>query len=256
MANNTRSSSGRRFTTRFFVNEDTLVVDLMKRRRALSSAPRLGGLVTARSIINHQVPDNPVPRHESGKKGRRQWGDPARYLGLVARSLAAPEPCVGLMTAVLMRRLIVLREESGELWIEGFLTVGVTNAVRAGHAAAHHPAGATGTINMILITNAALSASAMVTLVQVATESKTAALLAHGVKTWTGQPGATGTGTDAVVVVSGDGPATKYGGTHTRIGALVGRLVMKGVTRGLSMSRSRGSRRRDDAMNQLRAIND
>jgi adenosylcobinamide amidohydrolase len=139
------------------------------------------------------------------------------------------------MTAVLMRQLIVLREQSKELWLEGFLTVGVTNAVRAGDAVAQQPAVSADTINIILITNAALSTSAMVTLVQVATESKTAALLAHGVRTWTGQPGATGTGTDAVVVVSGDGPATRYGGTHTQIGALVGRLVMKGVTRGLNM---------------------
>jgi adenosylcobinamide amidohydrolase len=235
MANDTRALSGQRFTTRFFVKDNTLVVDLMTRRRVLSSAPRLGGLASARSIINHQVPDNSTSGHDVSGNGRRHWGDPARYLGLVARSLAAPEPCVGLMTAVLMRQLIVLREQSKELWLEGFLTVGVTNAVRAGDAVAQQPAVPAGTINIILITNAALSTSAMVTLVQVATESKTAALLAHGVRTWTGQPGATGTGTDAVVVVSGDGPATRYGGTHTQIGALVGRLVMKGVTRGLNM---------------------
>jgi adenosylcobinamide amidohydrolase len=237
MAKNSRASADQIFITRFFVKHRTLVIDLIKRRRVLSSAPRLGGLVTARSIINRQVPDNPVRNHDVSGNGRR-WGDPARYLGLVARSLAAPQPCVGLMTAVLMRRLIVLREESDDVWIEGFVTVGVTNAVRAGEAAAQTPAGpagAAGTINMILITNAALSISAMVTLVQVATESKTAALFAQGVKTWTGGPGATGTGTDAVVVVAGDGPALKYSGTHTKIGTLVGRLVMKGVTQGLTM---------------------
>ncbi len=235
MANDTRALSGQRFTTGFFVKDNTLVVDLMTRRRVLSSSPRLGGLVSARSIINHQVPDNSTSGHDVSGNGRRHWGDPARYLGLIARSLAAPEPCVGLMTAVLMRRLIVLREQSKDLWLEGFLTVGITNAVRAGDAVAQQPAVPAGTINIILITNAALSTSAMVTLVQVATESKTAALLAHGVRTWTGQPGATGTGTDAVVVVSGDGPATRYGGTHTQIGALVGRLVMTGVTRGLNI---------------------
>lgn len=235
MAKDTGASSVQTLMTRFFVKHRTLVIDLTKRRRVLSSAPRLGGLVTARSIINHQVPDHPVRNHDVSGNGRRQWGDPARYLGLVARSLAAPQPCVGLMTAVLMRRLIVLREESDDLWIEGFVTVGVTNAVRAGEAAPQQSAAAAGTINMILITNAALSISAMVTLVQVATESKTAALFAQGVKTWTGQQGATGTGTDAVVVVGGDGPALKYGGTHTRIGTLVGRLVMKGVTQGLTI---------------------
>jgi adenosylcobinamide amidohydrolase len=36
-------------------------------------------------------------------------------------------------------------------------------------------------------------------------------------------------------MVAGDGPALKYSGTHTKIGTLVGRLVMKGVTQGLTM---------------------
>ena len=59
-----------------------------------------------------------------------------------------------------------------------------------------------GTINVILVTNARLSAAAMVGMVQVATEAKTAVLLRAKVKSWTGRSGATGTGTDAVVVVS------------------------------------------------------
>ncbi len=236
MAKGSHSSHRQSFVTRFTVKESTLVVDLMKRRRVLSSAPRCGGLVTARSIINHQVRHNPVRQHDGSNRGRRGWGDPARHLGVIANSLAAPLPCVGLMTAVLMRRLIVLREESGSIWVEGFLTVGVTNAVRAGESADERVAApAAGTINIILVTNAALSISAMVTLVQVATESKTAVLLSQGIKSWTGQPGATGTGTDAVVIASGHGPRLKYGGTHTKIGEMVGRLVIEGVRQGLAL---------------------
>ena len=227
-------SNRRSFVTRFFVKDRTLVVDLMTARRVLSSAPRRGGLVTARSIINHQVPDTPAHDDDLPGNVQRRWSHPARYLGVVAESLSAPPPCVGLMTAVLMRRLIVLREQSDSLWVEGFFTVGVTNAVRAGEVASRlRAAPAAGTINMILATNAALSTSAMVTLVQVATESKTAVLLAQGIKTWTGQPGATGTGTDAVVVVGGDGPAMRYSGTHTKIGEMVGSLVSDGIVRGL-----------------------
>jgi adenosylcobinamide amidohydrolase len=148
--------------------------------------------------------------------------DPSRYLGLVAESLAAPLPCIGLMTAVLMQRLIVLREQWDNLWVEGFFTVGVTNAVRAGEPTVEPPALSTaGTINIILVTNAALPASAMVTLVQVATESKTASLLGNNVRSHSGLAGATGTGTDAVVVASGDELRLRYGGTHTKIGELV-----------------------------------
>jgi adenosylcobinamide hydrolase len=223
------------FLTRFHVTSNTLVVDLGKPRRVLSSAPKCGGLVTARSIINHQVPDHFVCDGEGSRDGPRRWGDPSRYLGLVAESLCAPRPCVGLMTAVLMRQLIVLREQWDTLWVEGFFTVGVTNAVRAGEPTVQPPAtSVAGTINIILVTNATLAASAMVTLVQVATESKTASLLARHVPSHSGRPGATGTGTDAVVVASGGEDRLRYGGTHTKIGELVGRLVARGLDRGLT----------------------
>jgi adenosylcobinamide amidohydrolase len=83
------------------------------------------------------------------------------------------------------------------------------------------------------VTNARLSASAMVGMVQVATEAKTAVLLHAKVKSWTGRSRATGTGTDAVVVVGGSGPPLRYSGTHTLIGELVGRVVEASVTEGL-----------------------
>ncbi|HJR76151.1 MAG TPA: adenosylcobinamide amidohydrolase [Nitrospiraceae bacterium] len=221
--------------TCFDVKDQTLVIDLGTPRRVLSSAPRLGGLVMARSILNHQVPEHFVCTSEASGDGRRRWRDPSRYLGLVAETLSAPQPCIGLMTAVLMRRLIVLREQWENLWVEGFFTVGVTNAVRAGEPTVELRTSPAGTINIILVTNAALSISAMVTLVQVITESKTASLLAQNIPSQSGRPGATGTGTDAVVVASGDEGRLRYSGTHTKIGELAGRLVMKGVTRGLTM---------------------
>ena len=89
------------------------------------------------------------------------------------------------------------------------------------------------TINIILVTNARLSSSALVGAVQVATESKTAVLLSKNVPSWTGSPGATGTGTDAVVIACGTGPVLRYSGTHTKIGEMIGRLVQRGVTKGL-----------------------
>jgi adenosylcobinamide hydrolase len=234
MADETSDTVRRSLVTSFHIKDDTLVVDLKTRRRVLSSAPRLGGLVTARSIINHQVPNNVVCEGQPAP-GRRRWGAPSRYLGLVAELLFAPQPCVALMTAVLMQRLIVLREQWDNLWVEGFFTVGVTNAVRAGEPTGQNStAFAAGTINIILVTNAALPASAMVTLVQVATESKTATLLAHNVPSHNGLPGATGTGTDVVVVASGDELRLRYGGTHTKLGELVGRLVASGITEGLT----------------------
>jgi adenosylcobinamide amidohydrolase len=141
------------------------------------------------------------------------------------------------MTAVSLADLVTVRETYDQVWVEGFVTVGTSNAVQAGEpvtpsqrSSSAHP----GTINLILVTNARLSASAMVGMVQVATEAKTAVLMRAKVKSWTGRPGATGTGTDAVVVVSGNGPPMKYSGTHTVLGELVGRVIGMAVTAGLA----------------------
>ena len=222
-------------TTTFRIDGDTLIVDLGRRRTILSSAPCGGGMVRARFILNHQVPVHPIDHEASGP--REPYGDPARYLSRVAVRLGVHGPRVGLMTAVPMSKLVVSRERVDALWVEGFLTVGVSNAVRAGAGVSgggEQPgSAAAGTINIILVTNARLTGSAMVGVVQVLTESKTAVLLEEGVSAWDGSPGATGTGTDAVVVASGDGPTVRYSGTHTVMGELIGTVVSRGVRQGL-----------------------
>ena len=232
---------GNAFRTRSYVARRTLVVDLGRPRRMLSSAVKRGGVVTARYVLNHQVPANPVTAPVS----QCLWEDPARYLGQVATQLGIDRESVGLMTAVDLRHLVRAREEQAGVWIEGFMTVGVSNAVRAGEPV-HAPDPTqvrplVGTINLILVTNARLTTAAMVTAIQVATESKTAVLLSEGIPSWTGLPGATGTGTDAVVVAcgaTGDGPTVRYSGTHTSIGEMIGRLVERGVRQGLARSES------------------
>jgi iron complex transport system ATP-binding protein len=140
-----------------------------------------------------------------------------------------------------MTQLVTARVMSGGLWVECFATVGVTNAVRAGEwppQRSHcNRAGKPGTINLILITNGSLSRAAMVGVVQVATEAKTGVLRDHAVPSSHGGMAATGTGTDAIVIACqllGQGPSHIYSGTHTVIGALVGRAVSTCMTRGLA----------------------
>ncbi len=231
--------------TAFEVRQKTLIVDLGGLRTVLSSAPRAGGITRARYVLNHQVANNPIDRGNSGMGAIARCGDPSRTLSNLAISLGIRDKFVGLMTAVSLVDLVAVREAYEEIWVEGFVTVGTANAVRAGEPVTSrqgtisvvHP----GTINLILVTNARLPASAMVGMVQVATEAKTAVLLDAKVRSWTGCSGATGTGTDAVVVVSGDGPPQRYSGTHTILGELVGRVIGTGVTAGLA----RYARRRD-----------
>lgn len=235
-----------RISTRHWVACDTLIVDLSARMRVLSSAPRGGGLRTTRYILNHQVPPNPP-----GAGVRENWEHPSRYLRRLAERLGVESDCVGLMTAVPMTQLVAHREERKGLWVEGFATVGVTNAVRAGEPVRRmqgEPSGATaGTINLILVTNGCLAVPAMVGAVQVATESKTGVLRDHAVPSWTGLAGATGTGTDAVVVASalrGNGPWHPYAGTHTEIGSMIGRVVAECLLQGLALSAQWADRHR------------
>ena len=229
-----KTRKGRAMQIAFTVRRKTLIVDLGGLRSVLSSAPRAGGITRARYILNHQVAAKPIDSMYVGVR----CADPARTLSKLATSLGIRERFVGLMTAVSLADLVTVREASDEIWVEGFVTVGTSNAVRAGEPVS--PSQLTGgsphsgTINLILVTNARLSASAMVGMVQVATEAKTAVLLRAKVKSWTGRPGATGTGTDAVVVVSGEGPSLRYSGTHTILGELVGRVIEMAVTEGLA----------------------
>jgi len=242
-----RTLDGCVMQTAFRVTRKTLIVYLGGIRSVLSSAPRSGGMTRARYVLNHQVSANPVGRDDSGAGAAARCPDPARALSALATSLGIRDRFVGLMTAVSLVDLIAVREAYDQIWVEGFVTVGISNAVRAGEAvkpkettnSRTHP----GTINVILVTNARLSAAAMVGVVQVATEAKTAVLLQAKVKSWTGRPGATGTGTDAVVVVSGNGPSQRYSGTHTVLGALVGRTIERAVTEGLARYERRHTRR-------------
>lgn len=231
-----------RLSTSHCIVEGTLIIDLGTRMRVLSSAPKGGGLRTTRYILNHQVLSNPrlQPPARSNMSHTR-WSDPARYLRQLAQTLEVGGDCVGLMTAVPMKQLVTSRESEEGIWVECYATVGVTNAVQAGESprptAGQGADRTAGTINLILITNACLAASALVGAVQVATESKTGVMRDHAIPSWTGRPGASGTGTDAVVVACagrGKGPWQPYAGTHTVIGSMIGRVTADCLCQGLA----------------------
>ncbi len=227
--------------TRYRVMGRTLVINLDGRKHVLSSAPQGGGLRLASYVLSHQVEATP----SSTGDRFRTFTDPARFLRKVAIRLGIRARTVGLMTAVPMTQLVTARAASDGLWVECFATVGVTNAVRAGEwpsQCSHRDrAGKSGTINLILITNGSLSLAAMVGVVQVATEAKTGVLRDHVVPSCRSGIAATGTGTDAVVIacrLRGEGPSHIYSGTHTIMGALVGRVVADCVTRGLAKAKA------------------
>jgi adenosylcobinamide hydrolase len=111
------------------------------------------------------------------------------------------------MVAGPIKHLKNSRVSSGGGWVESFVTVGVTNTVRAGERLRGHSRGeseyAVEKIILLLVTNVSFSNASMVGAVQVATETETGALRDHDVPSWTENRGATGLGTSSRVIVGG-----------------------------------------------------
>jgi iron complex transport system ATP-binding protein len=222
-------------STRVQVISDNLLIQFSPSQRVLSSAFFGGGFCDASFILNHYVrEDKFVDREDLRSEFINQ---PESYIRNQALQLGLTGRGVGLMTAVnISKKLVALRQDFKDLWVEGFFTVGIGNPVRAGDPATYmekendRPVG---TINLILVTSPNLSDSAMVDAIQVATEAKTAILVESGVKSAVSSRPMTGTGTDCTVIVSGHGRPLRYSGTHTKMGELIGRVVSEGIMEGL-----------------------
>lgn len=111
------------------------------------------------------------------------------------------------------------------------------NALRAGvdSGAFVEVARPPGTINLVILSSHALTEGAMARAIITATEAKTAALQDLDVRsTTTPAVQATGTGTDQIVVVSGNSlPALANTGGHAKLGELIGKAVASSVKTGL-----------------------
>ena len=137
----------------------------------------------------------------------------------------------GLMTGAHMDHLSIQNQTHKNLKVTALVTAGVRgNALRLSKDTGGYMAH--GTINIIVLSNRQLQPSAMAGAVIVITEAKTAALQDLDIRStyspW--QHGATGTGTDTVIVVQGEGPKIQYTGGHTKIGELIAKAVHAGVT--------------------------
>jgi adenosylcobinamide amidohydrolase len=143
-----------------------------------------------------------------------------------------PEEIAFLSTGVDMDNLAVCETSYQEFKVCCLATAGAKgNALRTGVDVADYVerdgnfVSAAGTINLVLLTNAAFTDGAMARAVITATEAKTAALQDLDVRsTYTPRNQATGTGTDNVIVVSGKGlgKPLRLASGHTKIGELLG----------------------------------
>ncbi len=135
-----------------------------------------------------------------------------------------------LFTGAQMDHLVIKQKGFKDMAVYALVTAGInSNAVRASKDTGgfYEP----GTINIILLTNMKLSGKAMTRAVLTATEGKTAALMDMDIRSsytpLTHQ--ATGTGTDNIIVVSGEGRPIENTGGHSKMGELIARAVYAAV---------------------------
>ncbi len=199
-------------------------------RRTIGSAVLGGGLGHARSWLCATV----------GSDYART--DPAVDLLERARAAGAPQPVVGMLTAVDVRQV--------QRRVVGAATVHATVGVGCGIAAAgdRRPDWApVGTINLLIELEAALDDAALVGAMQTVVEAKVQALADARVPARNGTGWATGTPTDAVCIAVPTGGGIPFAGTATAIGGDVAQAVYSAVLDGARIDREQ----RDVALSAL-----
>ena len=154
-----------------------------------------------------------------------------------------------LSTGVTMDELAWVEESYQEQWVLAFVTAGVeTNALRlgvdkAGNIERKGQFEPVGTINTIVITSSSLSQAAMAGAFITITEGKVIALEDLDIKSsYTPELQASGTGTDQIVIISGDGDRVTYVGGHSKLGELMARAVTQ-ATKSALMKRQEGTKK-------------
>jgi len=202
-----------------------------------SSAVLNGGMVQANHIVNIKVP-KAVPCAELPELTLSKYCADSGWGGTA----------VGMMTAASMDSFCMLKRSEQGIDIAVLVTSGLSNPRRAGDYAEHRQMASNcnqvGTINIIVITSASLTASALIEALLITTEAKSAAIQEAGVLSPVSNKPATGTGTDSVAVVSGPGPGdVKYCGKHVLFGELLGGLVIDAVSSSIQWAMAERMRR-------------
>jgi adenosylcobinamide amidohydrolase len=193
-----------------------LAVDFGVPRRVLSSAVLGGGLRQARSWLNVTVP------HDYARM------DPAADLAERAARLRLPGPAIGMLTAADVRRHELRRHGSAT----AFATVGVGHALAAAGTRPRPVAPRVGTINLLVVVDAALDDAALAGAAQTAVEAKAQALAAARVPAANYDGFATGTATDSFAIAALPGGGEPFAGPATRVGADIARAVYGAVRAG------------------------
>lgn len=207
--------------------DDHVLVRFAGPRRVLSSAVLGGGWGEASGVV--------IMRVEENFEGERcEFDPPDVTVAGYAKSLDLGGAVVGMMTSASMDSCRTVTQQVDGVSVGVLVTAGLSNARCAGDEAEIRRIGACGppggTINTVVATSAVLDPAAMTECVMMATEAKTEALRRLGVRSDAGDRPATGTGTDSICVVSGDGPPpVTYCGKHTVFGEVLANCVIEAL---------------------------
>ena len=208
-------------TAVFDFKNRTLIIELKTPVTTVSTLE--GQRTNIKTVVNHYTPPpNWLVDHDHGIDSIRERICSALNFDRKDTSI--------LITGADMNNLAVIKEKFKALEVYAFVTAGVnSNAMRMGRdkGGFYEP----GTINIILISNMQMSNRAMTRAIITATEAKTAALLDMDIRSSyaNGAYRATGTGTDNVAVIGGQGEILESTGGHTKLGELIAKAVYKGV---------------------------
>jgi len=204
-------------------NEKYIHVEFSHPHTVISSAVLNGGIIQADHIVNMKVSKN-CTGIESPQQTLSKYSVNNGWNGSV----------VGMMTSASMNSFRMNKRSEQGVDIIVLVTSGLSNSRRVGDRAESRvmnlPSNEVGTINIVVLTSAVLTPSAMVEALLIVTEAKSAVLQEAKIMSPVSNKIATGTGTDSVAVVSGYAEETiAYCGKHVLFGEILGRTVMQTV---------------------------
>ncbi|MBU1194378.1 MAG: adenosylcobinamide amidohydrolase [Proteobacteria bacterium] len=206
-------------------NDKTLMIDFLRPMTIVSTLE--GQRDNILSVGNHySSPPTWGPGHKMGIDFIRD--------SILQASNRGKETTSFLVTGADMDNLSIQTAEFKQMKVIALVTAGVMgNAVRMSKDIGmyYEP----GTINMIIMTNMKLSSRAMTRAIISATEAKTAALEDLDIRSaYTPQINeATGTGTDNIIMVNGEGTLIDNAGGHSKMGELMAQAVYAAVNQAI-----------------------
>ncbi|WNM56727.1 adenosylcobinamide amidohydrolase [Candidatus Nitrospira allomarina] len=197
----------------------------------LSWAPWNGGEASASGVANFQV----------GRNGSSPAATPAEDLGILLKAHSLiPEETIGLMTAATVGAFANRFLYSSGAWVHVLVTVGLSNArsiLDEADVELGHQTRSSGTVNVVVATNALPTIAGRIEAIHIASSAKTAAFRDRGVTSRKSNLPADLTGTDCLVVGASGEIEEDHCGLHTVLGEMIARAVYTSVSEGIAKSR-------------------